>query len=75
MAGCAIDLGMHAIQWEEKRMLEIAHPIHSIVAFQTFRAILGLVACHKLSIFLGVAICASLRVELMYVARMAALAG
>jgi hypothetical protein len=75
MASRAIDLGMLSIQWEENYMLEIAHPIDAIMAIQTFRAILCQVAHHEFGIFLGVAVRAGLQVELVYIARVAALAG
>ena len=54
---------MSTIDWEENRMVEIPHPILTIMTVQACRSIFCLVLCHKINILSGVTVDAGLLVE------------
>ena len=66
---------MLAIQREEIRMVEIAQPVHSIMASHAFRAELLLVVRHELFVMLGMAFDTRLDIQGLQIGWMAGRTG
>lgn len=61
VAALASQVGMHALQWKDARVVKSVHAVDSVVAGHTIWSKLLLVLLHEFNVVLRVAVCAGLR--------------